>query len=150
MALAAGAGWRRPLLLGLGVVSVPSALAIKAFARSAPSPDDCGTMPATTTKSLKDAIAGRLPVPDVDAESPGTWAAVSVAVAAPGLALGLAVGLAPHVRSGAEEPLSTLHMRGAMLGVGALLIATALVGAGGWVVLLFNVFVVHFPGSLHF
>ena len=123
--------WRRPVVLTVGMVAVPAALAIRTWRRSerVDGPAAASTARGVTTGTTQiDALAGWLPAADAD---PRAWGTLAAAAATPGLGIGLAIGLAPLVRPGAD-PISSRHLQGAALGVAALGIATVLVAVGGW------------------
>lgn len=123
--------WRRPVVLTVGVVAVPAALAVRTWRRSERLDGSAAGSTArgmTTGTTQIDSLPGWLPAADA---GPRAWGSLAAAAATPGLAIGLAIGLAPLTRPGAD-PISSRHLQGAALGVVALGIATALVGAGGW------------------
>lgn len=129
MGVRGASAWRRPVVLTVGVVAVPAALAARARRRSERSEGPVATSTASGAGTTHfDTLPGWLPAADA---GPRAWGSLAAAAAAPGLAIGLTIGLAPLARSGAD-PVTARHLHGAALGVAALGIATVLVGAGGW------------------
>lgn len=119
MATRAASALRRPVVLAVGIVAVPAALAVRTWRRSGEPATSAAPGRSETT------LPGWMPAADA---GPQAWGSLAAAAVVPGLA----VGLAPLARPGAD-PITARHLQGAGLGVVALGVATALVATAGWV-----------------